>query len=290
MTWTMQPDHFRSTIASDRDPDAVLVRFRHRDHLDVFVKKLVELGFPEPKLLAFGWSDYAFRCVVPREQYKALVVAEVDDITYTNHKDETTKRAGKPLHDAYMAVWSVMNKVQSWPGALRGKAEIVAETPQPKWATSTTHYGSWDWRERKTGQGSLDLWNTSQAERDAARQLDRNLADVDAPEPEGEDTYSDTEPCFCGEPRPEASDFWKSTWRPGSVCAKCGDIEPEDEEPHPLDVQRAPLTGTSATEDDELICVKCRDTIVGVFDRDNDGNPFHLIACPTDPFYAPETK
>lgn len=53
--------------------------------------------------------DYAYRVRLPRDVVAAALMCHVLGLSYGNFKDSVKD---KPLHDAYMGVWSIMGRLQ----------------------------------------------------------------------------------------------------------------------------------------------------------------------------------
>lgn len=55
-------------------------------------------------------ADYRFRAELPRKLVATVIADQVECIDYPNFKDSVPDRE---LHDAYMAFWTVMHRLQS---------------------------------------------------------------------------------------------------------------------------------------------------------------------------------
>ncbi len=127
--WIMLNDAFFSIVKKDCARDELLVRARRPGD--------IEKVFPEAKgrVERSTKSDYAYRAVIKTHVLKTAIDGEINRINYSNFKDSVTD---DPLHDAYMAVWMAMAKLQPtapYSGFLRGSPEIgdsitgVAKSP-----------------------------------------------------------------------------------------------------------------------------------------------------------------
>lgn len=101
--WIMLNDAFFSIVKKDCARDELLVRARRPGD--------IEKVFPEAKgrVERSTKSDYAYRAVIKTHVLKTAIDGEINRINYANFKDSVTD---DPLHDAYMAVWMAMAKLQ----------------------------------------------------------------------------------------------------------------------------------------------------------------------------------
>ncbi len=77
----------------------LMVRARQRCHL-------VRL-FPKARVFQWKFRDYPFRVFIDRSELAAVIGAAVAGVSYPNFKSSVRDDA---LHDAYSAVWGVMNR------------------------------------------------------------------------------------------------------------------------------------------------------------------------------------
>ena len=118
--WICLNDAFLSIVKKDCARDELLVRARRPGD--------IEKVFPEAKgrVVTNTRSDYAYRAVIKAHVVKTALDGEVNRINYSNFKDSVSKD-DEALHDAYMAVWMAMSKLQPtapYSGFLRGSPEI----------------------------------------------------------------------------------------------------------------------------------------------------------------------
>lgn len=99
--WICLNDSFLSIVAHRDEPGSLLVRSRVAGH--------IEAVFPGVETSVTREADYAFRAVVPREAVAEAIRRRVEGIAYPNFKASVRSSA---LHDAYMAFWSVMHRLQ----------------------------------------------------------------------------------------------------------------------------------------------------------------------------------
>lgn len=103
--WIFLNDAFLSIVSKDCSPSELLVRARRPGDIEkVFGRRV--------KVTRLTDADYLFRAVISREDVEAAVCREVQRITYGNFKSSVSDR---PLHDAYMRVWSAMAALQDPP-------------------------------------------------------------------------------------------------------------------------------------------------------------------------------
>lgn len=99
--WICLYDAFLSIVHKDCKPDELLVRARRPGD--------IEKIFPNATVTEYDRSDYQFRAVVSRADVIDALATEVTDIEYPNFKDQVSDR---PLHDAYLNVWTTMSRLQ----------------------------------------------------------------------------------------------------------------------------------------------------------------------------------
>lgn len=99
--WIMLNDCFFSIVNKDCARDELMVRARRPGD--------IEKLFPEAKVTEYTASDYHYRAAVKRDAIGAALVGELGRVTYSNFKNSVDDR---PLHDAYLKVWSAMATVQ----------------------------------------------------------------------------------------------------------------------------------------------------------------------------------
>lgn len=96
--WLMLNDGFVSLVQKDPKSKMLCARARVKAHLEQL--------FPGSVIEADTGTDYQFRCNVSREEVADVLVDRVFSLDYSNFKNSVRDR---PLHDAYMNVWTVMN-------------------------------------------------------------------------------------------------------------------------------------------------------------------------------------
>lgn len=99
--WIMLNDCFFSIVAKDCGRDELMVRARRPGD--------IEKLFPNAKVTEYTASDYHYRAAVKRTELAEALVGEIGRVTYSNFKDSVQD---KPLHDAYLRVWTAMASLQ----------------------------------------------------------------------------------------------------------------------------------------------------------------------------------
>jgi hypothetical protein len=104
--WIFTKDAFVSIVADKDNPDSgsLLVRARKKEHLEAL--------FPYSRVFSALGSDYAFRTWVSRDEVKAVMCREIDEVNYTNFKNSIQD---SEYHDAALNVWWAMYQMQSQP-------------------------------------------------------------------------------------------------------------------------------------------------------------------------------
>ena len=108
--WICLNDAFLSII-QPKPGDAAAAGVDPKTHLLVRARRRgdIESLFPRAKVIELDGRDYQFRAYLPRKQVGDALASRVGQIEYTNFKGSVRSR---PLHDAYMAVWGIMARLQ----------------------------------------------------------------------------------------------------------------------------------------------------------------------------------
>ena len=99
--WLCLNNAFLSVVDKDCEPDELLVRARRDGD--------IERVFPKAEVEVTLGNDYRCRARIKRTDVAAAITQRVMNIDYANFKGSTKD---KPLHDAYMCVWSAIGKLQ----------------------------------------------------------------------------------------------------------------------------------------------------------------------------------
>lgn len=116
--WIFTQTGFYSVVAYDpsmdhgqreaNKADLLLVRARVRKDLEELRRWIPDLDIREDTN-----ADYRFRSLVGRNDWKRVLDAEVDALSYPNFKNRVAQRDTDERHHAYAAVWTAMRKLQS---------------------------------------------------------------------------------------------------------------------------------------------------------------------------------
>lgn len=101
--WIMLNDCFFSIVQKDCARDELMVRARRPTD--------IEKVFPEMEgqVKEFTASDYHYRAAIKKDRLKEALANEIDRVIYSNFKSSVDDR---PLHDAYLRVWTAMAALQ----------------------------------------------------------------------------------------------------------------------------------------------------------------------------------
>jgi hypothetical protein len=109
---------FSVVCARDQDgakaeTNTLMVRARVRHHLETLQGRFTELG--DDSIRETPDTDYRYRIVVPKARWKEVVAQMVEELSYSNFKDEAARSLGfgerdyiHALHD----VWSPLHDLQ----------------------------------------------------------------------------------------------------------------------------------------------------------------------------------
>ena len=95
--WLYLSGGFLSIVAHRHQPDDLLVRARHPDHINGV--------FPEAQVIHLGAADYPYRTVLPREAVQEAVSAYLSSMAYDNFKNSIPD---DDYHDVCLDVWRTM--------------------------------------------------------------------------------------------------------------------------------------------------------------------------------------
>lgn len=102
--WICLNNAFLSIVSKECANDELLVRARRKEHITAV--------FPDANVRESFGTDYQFRANVNRKDVAMAIAQHIERITYGNFKDSVRN---KPLHDAYMGIWTIMSKLQPKP-------------------------------------------------------------------------------------------------------------------------------------------------------------------------------
>jgi hypothetical protein len=137
--WVLTPEGFFSAVAHLDNPELVVVRSRVLADSEKLAERVTQWRRTNKagrrvKVEAYRGSDYPWRVIITKHEWTRFLAAQVDDVTYTNFKNEVTKRQGAARHDIYARVWSVLLSLEKLPGAMKGHAERAV--PHPKYGAA----------------------------------------------------------------------------------------------------------------------------------------------------------
>jgi hypothetical protein len=101
--WLFLIDGFYSVVQDKDDTNTLLVRARNEDDAIRMADRLGHLPIEYSTT-----HDYAYRIRVPRAQFSGLMEEEVQDIAYTNFKNEVHEQRGFARSMIYSRVWAFM--------------------------------------------------------------------------------------------------------------------------------------------------------------------------------------
>lgn len=103
--WIHTDQGFVSVVAHDYRPDDLLVRARARSDLEALVPDGTEIWRD-------AMADYAWRAVVPRSEFGAVMAAAIEGIGYRNFKNRTHETLGPERTDLLHDVWSTLRQIE----------------------------------------------------------------------------------------------------------------------------------------------------------------------------------
>lgn len=110
--WIMTEQGFFSVVAAKNslgnvDLEKMVVRARVKEHLTA-LKARFPVRLSGSKILEHTGTDYPFRIVVSRRDWKQMMIDLAGDVTYTNFKDQVTAGPAPRSYLAFMyAVWAL---------------------------------------------------------------------------------------------------------------------------------------------------------------------------------------
>ena len=109
--WLFSQEGFVSAVKHKWMPGHLMVRARYEKDIKELAKRLEQQG-SKVTCKETPDGDYRWRLTCTKKAYKAVMCDMVDDIGYTNFKDQVHKEGDKDRDHAYMGVWSNMNGFQ----------------------------------------------------------------------------------------------------------------------------------------------------------------------------------
>ena len=106
--WMFCKSGFFSAVLDRDDPDRMLVRARFEGDLERLLSDMPDGA--SVQVMRTPDADYPFRAFIRKSDWETAVLAEAEDIDYTNFKNRVHDGTGRDA--AYMAVWSAMRRHQ----------------------------------------------------------------------------------------------------------------------------------------------------------------------------------
>lgn len=112
--WLITPVGFFSVVQkpSDVAANTLTVRARVRSDLEALRQHFL---FGMGEIVESKTNDYRFRAVAPRAEVAASMAAMVNELDYSNFKNQVSKVQGSARAHLYHDVWDVLNRLQSEP-------------------------------------------------------------------------------------------------------------------------------------------------------------------------------
>ncbi len=92
-----------SVVDKKRTDKNLTMRSRDRDSIRLLMDTI---GHFDAEITEGGGTDYPYRIVLSREELKAILASQVDQLDYYNFKTEATRIRGRKYHDFLMNVWT----------------------------------------------------------------------------------------------------------------------------------------------------------------------------------------
>lgn len=99
--WIFMKQAMLSVVEDKDHPELLHVRAR--------LKGDIEAVFPDAEVIELTVCDYRFRVSLPREQVVEAIAEQMRSIDYVDFKSQVHDRE---RHDAYVQVWSAMQRAQ----------------------------------------------------------------------------------------------------------------------------------------------------------------------------------
>lgn len=105
--WILTVYGFFSAVASDVEPNKLLVRARAKMDLENLRDKYLPMA---GEIYEWKKRDYPYRLIVDQDDFAKAMAEMIRDINYTNFKDAVTHQMGRRRHDVYMRVWGILRR------------------------------------------------------------------------------------------------------------------------------------------------------------------------------------
>ena len=107
--WLITTQGFYSGVQDPTDSNIIVVRGRVHADMKALVQMLPKDA--RPKIIDNEGTDYPYRVRVSRAQWVRLCCNLAMDVDYGNFKDAVKARQGKKRAEAYMGIWSILNRL-----------------------------------------------------------------------------------------------------------------------------------------------------------------------------------
>lgn len=101
--WICFNNAFVSAIENINNPNMLVIRARHKDHLNNL--------FPDATVTVTPNRDYRYRIDVTKQEFADMVSKNIMNINYNNFKKSVNDN---DLHDLYAKFWTLHYSYQEW--------------------------------------------------------------------------------------------------------------------------------------------------------------------------------
>ena len=106
--WLFCSIGFYSVVAMGDDPSAVMVRGRVKKDMQRLQDTMKDLGMEPGPILQWPGRDYAYRLLMLRDEWSAVLFALGRDVAYPNFKRAVDATDGPARASLYSRVWGLM--------------------------------------------------------------------------------------------------------------------------------------------------------------------------------------
>ena len=159
--WLITPVGFFSVVqkASDIAADTLTVRARVRGDLDAMRKHyLPSLG----EVQESKTNDYRFRAVAPRADVAAAMASMVNQLKYSNFKNQVAKVQGTARAHLYHDVWDVLHRLQTEPAKYQAASKSI-QASGPVFHPKTGEQGKRVELKNPSEHSHLTAWSDAKA-------------------------------------------------------------------------------------------------------------------------------
>lgn len=109
--WLFTTIGFFSVVQMKNSNDFLMVRARYKGDIEALLQKYLR-GYNPILIAETNDTDYRFRVAVDKGDFAIAMAHIVNDITYTNFKNEVALKQGYCRASDYLDVWSIMRAAQ----------------------------------------------------------------------------------------------------------------------------------------------------------------------------------